>query len=44
MRHFCGDITHVQAFMNRPAFRRAANDTMVSVNSIHVRFASDAVG
>ena len=44
MRHFCGDITHVQAFMNRPAFRRAASDPLVSVNSIHVRFASDAVG
>ena len=44
MRHFCGDITHVQAFMNRPAFRRAAGDPMVSVNSIHMRFASDAVG
>ena len=35
MRHFCGDITHVQAFMNRPAFRRAAGDPLVSVNSIH---------
>ena len=44
MRHFCGDITHVQAFMNRPGFRRAAGDPMVSLNSIHVRFASDAVG
>lgn len=44
MRHFCGDITHVQAFMNRPSFRRQAGDPMVSVNSIHVRFASDAVG
>ena len=44
MRHFCGDITHVQAFMNRPGFRRAAGDLMVSLNSIHVRFASDAVG
>ena len=44
MRYFCGDITHVQAFMNRPAFRRSAGDPMVSVNSIHVRFASDCVG
>ena len=44
MRHFCGDITHVQAFMDRPAYRRAAGDVMVSVNSIHVRFASGAVG
>ncbi len=44
MRHFCGDITHVQAFMERPHFRRAANDPMVSVNSIHVRFAAGGVG
>lgn len=44
MRYFCGDITHVQAFMNRPAFRRGADDPMVSINSIHVRFANDSVG
>jgi predicted dehydrogenase len=44
MRHFCGDITHVQAYMNRPGFRRAQNDPMVSVNSIHVKFANDTVG
>ena len=44
MRHFCGDVTHVQAFMDRPAFRRAAGDVMLSVNSIHLRFASGAVG
>lgn len=44
MRHFCGDITHVQAFMNRPSFRRRANDPMVAINSIHLRFANDCVG
>lgn len=44
MRHFCGDITHVQAFLNRPGFRRAAGDVMLSTASIHVRFANDAVG
>ena len=44
MRHFCGDITHVQAFMDRPGFRRTAQDVMVSVNSIHVRFVNGAVG
>ncbi|NOY81834.1 MAG: Gfo/Idh/MocA family oxidoreductase [Kiritimatiellaeota bacterium] len=44
MRYFCGDITHVQAFMGRPSFRIAAGDPMVSVNSIHVRFQSGAVG
>ena len=26
MRYFCGDITHVQAFVDRPGFRRAAGD------------------
>ncbi|MBN2450779.1 MAG: Gfo/Idh/MocA family oxidoreductase [Lentisphaeria bacterium] len=44
MRYFCGDITHVQAFMNRPSYRVAAGDPMVSINSIHVRFESGAVG
>ena len=44
MRYFCGDITHVQAFMNRPGFRRAASDVMVSINSIHVTFANGAIG
>jgi predicted dehydrogenase len=44
MRHFCGDITHVQAFMDRPSFRKHEGDLMLSVNSVHVRFASGAVG
>jgi predicted dehydrogenase len=44
MRRFCGDITHVQAFMDRPGYRKSAGDIMLSVNSIHVRFASGAVG
>jgi len=44
MRHFCGDITHVQAFMDRPHTRRAKNDLMVSVNSIHVRFENGCIG
>lgn len=44
MRHFCGDITHVQAFANRPGFRRSAGDVMLSINSIHVKFANDCVG
>ncbi len=44
MRHFCGDITHVQAFMGRPSFRKKDADLMVSVNSIHVRFANDCTG
>lgn len=44
MRYFCGDITHVQAFANRPSFRRRAEDVMLSTVSIHVRFANDCVG
>ena len=44
MRYFCGDITHVQAFLTQPSFRKKAGDVMLSVNSIHVRFASGAVG
>jgi predicted dehydrogenase len=44
MRYFCGNITHIQAFMTKPSFRRAAGDPMLSVNSIHVRFENDSVG
>jgi len=44
MRYFCGDITHVQAFLGRPSYRKRAGDVMVSINSIHVRFANDCVG
>lgn len=44
MRYFCGDITHLQAFVNRPGFRRRINDVMLSTVSIHVRFANDSVG
>ncbi len=44
MRYFCGDITHVQAFCDRASFRRSVNDVMVSINSIHVRFANGSVG
>ncbi len=44
MRYFCGDITHVQAFCNRPGFRRRVEEVMLSTASIHVRFANDCVG
>ncbi len=44
MRHFCGDITHVQAFFSRPSFRVKADDPMLSVTSIHLQFASGAAG
>ena len=44
MRYFCGDVTHVQAFVTRPSFRKSAGDVMLSVNSIHVKFANDCIG
>ncbi|MDO8685729.1 MAG: Gfo/Idh/MocA family oxidoreductase [Clostridiales bacterium] len=44
MRYFCGDITHVQAFMDRPGCRKSACDIMLSITSIHVRFANGCVG
>ena len=44
MRYFCGDVTHVQAFLHRPSFRKAAGDLMLSINSIHLQFANGAVG
>ncbi|MCL5271096.1 MAG: Gfo/Idh/MocA family oxidoreductase, partial [bacterium] len=44
MRHFCGDITHIQCFADRPSYRRKAGDVMVSINSINVRFANGGVG
>ena len=44
MRYFCGDITHVQAFVDQPGYRRRAQDVMLSIASIHVRFANGCVG
>ena len=44
MRHFCGDVTHVQTFADRPGNRRTAGDVLLSINSIHLRFANGAVG
>ena len=44
MRHFCGDIMQVQAFMYKPGVRHTACDPMLSINSIHVRFANGGVG
>jgi predicted dehydrogenase len=44
MRHFCGDVTHVQAFIGQPGFRTSAGDLMQSVNGIHVRFVNGCIG
>lgn len=44
MRHFCGDITHIQSFMDKPGCRRKAGDLMASIASVHVRFVSGCIG
>ena len=44
MRYFCGDITHLQAFAGKPGFRQNQGDLLLSVNSIHCRFANGAIG
>ena len=44
MRYFCGDVVQLQAFFSKPSYRIQTNDPMVSVNSIHMRFASGASG
>jgi predicted dehydrogenase len=44
MRHFCGDVTHIQAFVNRPGFRRRVSDVMLSSVSVHVLFANGCSG
>lgn len=44
MRYLCGDVTHVQAFLSQPGFRKAAGDVLLSTASIHVRFANGAAG
>ncbi|HEY0867013.1 MAG TPA: Gfo/Idh/MocA family oxidoreductase [Fimbriimonas sp.] len=44
LRHFCGDITHIQTFSTKPGFRKNKSDLLLSVNSVHVRFANDTVG
>ena len=44
MRYFCGDITHIQTFSTRAGYRKNKGDLLLSVNSVHVRFANDTVG
>jgi predicted dehydrogenase len=44
MRHFCGDITHVQAFCSKPGYRKNKGDLLVSINSVHVMFANGTIG
>ncbi len=44
MRYYCGEVTHLQAFLDRPGFRRSAGDLLLSTCSIHLKFANGAVG
>ena len=44
MRHFGGDITHIQAFFDRPGVRKSADDLMYSVNSVNLLFENGSVG
>lgn len=44
MRYFCGNVTHVQAFMDKPGVRSSAEDLMLSVQSIHMRFENGCIG
>lgn len=44
MRHFCGEVTHVQAFLSRTGFRKNRGDLLLSVNSVHLKFENGAVG
>lgn len=44
MRYFCGNVTHIQAFMDKPGVRASREDLMLSVQSIHMRFENGCVG
>jgi hypothetical protein len=44
MRRFGGNITHIQAFLNKPGVRKTADDLMLSINSVHMRFENGSVG
>jgi len=44
MRYFSGDITHIQAFMDKPGVRRSASDPMLSIQSVHCKFQNGSVG
>lgn len=44
MRYLCGDVSHIQAFFSRPAFRQTAGDNILSHTSIHMQFVNDCTG
>ena len=44
MRAFQGDVTHVQAFMDKPGVRKTGEDLMLSIQSVHVKFQNGSIG
>jgi len=44
MRHFGGDITHIQAFFDRPGIRKTADDMMYSINGVNLQFENGSIG
>ena len=44
MRAFSGDVTHIQAFMDKPGARKSNEDLMLSIQSIHMKFQNGSVG
>ncbi|MBQ3048928.1 MAG: Gfo/Idh/MocA family oxidoreductase [Oscillospiraceae bacterium] len=44
MRYFGGEITHIQAFCDRPGVRKSADDLMLSVAGVNMRFENGSVG
>ena len=44
MRHFGGEVSHIQAFFDRPGFRKSADDLMYSINGVHMRFENGSIG
>ncbi len=44
MRSFGGDITHVQAFFDKPGIRHSANGLMWSINGINVKYQNGSIG
>ncbi len=44
MRYFCGDVTHVQAFLSRTGYRKNKGDLLLSVNSVHLLFEDGTIG
>ena len=44
LRRFGGNITHIQAFLDKSGFKKTAGDIMLSLNSVHCRFENGSVG